>query len=67
MGAVPDRLGNCWRSAGRSGIEGKEEAPVQNKLASLDLSTIDLRLSLFDWAEISAYQRNGKLHLLLDQ
>lgn len=49
--------------AGR-GIQKKFR--FKNKLVSLDASTIDLSLSLFDWAKFRRTKGAVKLHLLLD-
>src|SRR5439155_9948569 len=38
----------------------------KNKLASLDASTIDLCLSMYDWAKFRRTKGAVKLHLLLD-
>ena len=49
--------------AGRS---GRKKFRFKNKLVSLDASTIDLSLSLFNWAQFRRTKGAVKLHLLLD-
>lgn len=44
----------------------KKKFRFKNKLASLDSSTIDLCISLFDWAKFRRTKGAVKLHLLLD-
>jgi hypothetical protein len=44
----------------------KKKFRFKNKLASLDSSTIDLCLSLYDWAKFRQTKGAVKLHLLLD-
>ena len=44
----------------------KKNFRFKNKLASLDSSTIDLCVSLFDWAKFRRTKGAVKLHLLLD-
>jgi hypothetical protein len=44
----------------------KKKFRFKNKLASLDSSTIDLCVSLFDWAKFRRTKGAVKLHLLLD-
>lgn len=45
---------------------GKRKFRFRNKLFSLDATTIDLCLSLFDWAAFKTTKGAVKLHLLLD-
>jgi hypothetical protein len=45
---------------------GKTKFRFRNKLYSMDASTIDLCLSLFDWAKFRQTKGAVKLHLLLD-
>lgn len=47
-------------------LGGKRKFRFKNKLASLDASTIDLCLSIFDWAKFRRTKGAVKLHLLLD-
>lgn len=49
-----------------AGREQKKKFRFKNKLLSLDLSVIDLSLSLFDWAKFRRTKGAVKLHLLLD-
>ena len=44
----------------------KKKFRFKNKLTSLDSSTIDLSVSLFDWAKFRRTKGAVKLHLLLD-
>src|SRR3989442_7125960 len=44
----------------------KKKFRFKNKLTSLDSSTIDLCVSLFDWAQFRRTKGAVKLHLLLD-
>ena len=46
--------------------QGKKPFRFRNKLYSLDSTTIDLSLSLFDWAKFMQTKGAIKLHLLLD-
>jgi len=50
----------------RSQIEAPRKFRFKNKLVSLDASTIDLCLSVFDWAKFRRTKGAVKLHLLLD-
>jgi len=45
---------------------GKRKFRFKNKLMSIDSSTIDLCLSMFDWARFRRAKGAVKLHLLLD-
>ena len=45
---------------------GKKKFRFKNKLISMDSSTIDLCLSMFDWAHFRRTKGAIKLHLLLD-
>jgi hypothetical protein len=45
---------------------GKKKFRFKNKLMSLDSSTIDLCLSMYDWAKFRRTKGAVKLHLLLD-
>jgi hypothetical protein len=56
-------LGKC-QSVAASG--GKKKFRFKNKLVSLDSSTIDLCMSVFDWAKFRRTKGAVKLHLLLD-
>ena len=57
-------LGKCHSVVAESG--GKKKFRFKNKLVSLDSSTIDLCMSLFDWAKFRRTKGAVKLHLLLD-
>ncbi|GJQ24518.1 transposase [Candidatus Brocadia sapporoensis] len=50
----------------RDKFSGKKKFKFKNKLVSLDSSTIDLSLSLFDWAKFRRTKGAVKLHLILD-
>jgi hypothetical protein len=50
----------------QSCISGKRPFRFKNKLFSMDATTIDLCLSLFDWAKFRRTKGAVKLHLLLD-
>ncbi len=50
----------------RSKFSGKKKFRFKNKLVSLDSSTIDLSLSLFDWAKFRRTKGAVKLHLIPD-
>lgn len=50
----------------RDKFSGKRKFRFKNKLVSLDSSTIDLSLSLFDWAKFRRTKGAIKLHLILD-
>jgi hypothetical protein len=50
----------------RTQVKGKRKFRFKNKLVSLDSSTIDLCLSIFDWARFRRTKGAVKLHLLLD-
>ncbi|QQR66258.1 Transposase DDE domain protein [Candidatus Brocadiaceae bacterium B188] len=54
-------LGQC-----RDKFSGKKKFRFKNKLVSLDSSTTDLSLSLFDWAKFRRTKGAVKLHLILD-
>jgi len=54
-------LGKC-----RSAVGGKTKFRFQNKLVSLDATSIDLCASLFDWAQYKRTKGAVKLHLMLD-
>jgi hypothetical protein len=56
-------LGRCQSMAQSS---RKKKFRFKNKLQSLDSSTIDLCLSVFDWAKFRRTKGAVKLHLLLD-
>ena len=47
-------------------VGGKKKFRFKNKLVSLDSTTIDLCLSMFDWARFRRTKGAIKLHLLLD-
>ena len=57
-------LGKCHAAVAASGW--KKKFRFKNKLTSLDSSTIDLCLSLYDWAKFRRTKGAVKLHLLLD-
>jgi IS4 transposase len=57
-------LGKCQSVVAESGSTKKFR--FKNKLRSLDSSTIDLCMSLFDWAKFRRTKGAVKLHLLLD-
>jgi len=57
-------LGKCQAVVAKRG--GKKKFRFKNKLMSLDASTVDLVLSLFDWAKFRRTKGAVKLHLLLD-
>src|SRR6202790_3934847 len=57
-------LEKCQSMVTESGF--KKKFRFKNKLVSLDSSTIDLCLSLFDWAKFRRTKGAVKLHLLLD-
>jgi hypothetical protein len=50
----------------RTQVKGKRKFRFKNKLVSLDSSTIDLCLAIFDWARFRRTKGAVKLHLLLD-
>jgi hypothetical protein len=50
----------------RMQVGGRKKFRFKNKLVSLDSSTIDLCLSMFDWARFRRTKGAVKLHLLLD-
>jgi len=50
----------------RSQINGKRKFQFKNKLLSLDSTTIDLCLSMYDWARFRRTKGAIKLHLVLD-
>lgn len=47
-------------------VAGKKKFRFKNKLMSLDSSTIDLCLAMYDWAKFRRTKGAVKLHLLLD-
>ena len=47
-------------------MQGKKKFRFKNKLVSLDSTTIDLSVTLFDWAKFRRTKGAIKLHLLLD-
>jgi hypothetical protein len=57
-------LGKCQNAVGKPG--SKKRFRFKNKLMSLDASTVDLVLSMFDWAKFRRTKGAIKLHLLLD-
>ena len=57
-------LGKCQSMALLSGY--KKKFRFKNKLQSLDASTIDLCLSMYDWAKFRRTKGAVKLHLVLD-
>ena len=57
-------LGKCQTAVTKRG--GRRKFRFKNKLMSLDASTVDLVLSLFDWAKFRRTKGAVKLHLLLD-
>lgn len=50
----------------RMQVGGKKKFRFKNKLVTLDSTTIDLCLSIFDWARFRRTKGAIKLHLLLD-
>jgi hypothetical protein len=57
-------LSKCQVAVAGRGVRKKFR--FKNRLVSLDASTIDLSLSLFDWAHFRRTKGAVKLHLLLD-
>ena len=57
-------LSKCQVAVAGRGVRKKFR--FKNKLVSLDSSTIDLSLSLFDWAQFRRTKGAVKLHMLLD-
>jgi hypothetical protein len=68
LGSVLDSteqtLEKCRSVVAASG--SKKKFRFKNKLVSLDSSTIDLCMSVFDWAKFRRTKGAVKLHLLLD-
>lgn len=54
-------LGRCQHQ-----VQGKKKFRFKNKLIGLDSTTIDLSVTLFDWAKFRRTKGAIKLHLLLD-
>lgn len=54
-----------YEKCSKEGI-GKKKFRFKNKLKSLDSSTIDLCLSMYDWAKFRRTKGAVKLHLVLD-
>ena len=50
----------------RAQVAGKKKFRFKNKLVSLDSTTIDLCLSIYDWAHFRRTKGAVKLHLVLD-
>lgn len=50
----------------RHQVNGKKKFKFKNKLVSLDSTTIDLCLSMYDWAKFRRTKGAVKLHLILD-
>jgi len=50
----------------RAQVVGKKKFRFKNKLVSLDSTTIDLCLSIYDWAHFRRTKGAVKLHLVLD-
>jgi hypothetical protein len=50
----------------RQQVTGKKKFRFKNKLMSLDSSTIDLCLAMYDWAKFRRTKGAVKLHLVLD-
>ncbi len=50
----------------RQQVKGKKKFRFKNKLVSLDSTTIDLCLSMYDWAKFRRAKGAVKLHLVLD-
>jgi len=50
----------------RSQVRGKKKFRFKSKLVSLDSSTIDLCLAMFDWARFRRTKGAVKIHLVLD-
>jgi hypothetical protein len=57
-------LGKCQALVGKPG--SKKRFRFKNKLMSLDASTVDLVLSMYDWAKFRRTKGAVKLHMLLD-
>ena len=57
-------LGRCRTAVPVRGVGKKFK--FRNKLVSLDSSTIDLALSLYDWAQFRRAKGAVKLHMVLD-
>jgi hypothetical protein len=57
-------LGKCQAVVGKPG--SKKRFRFKNKLMSLDPSTVDLVLSMYDWAKLRRTKGAVKLHMLLD-
>jgi hypothetical protein len=57
-------LEKCQAAVAKRG--GKKKFRFKNKLTSLDASTVDLVLSMFDWAKFRQTKGAIKLHMLLD-
>jgi hypothetical protein len=57
-------LSKCQSAA--SGRGSKRKFRFKNKLVSLDSSTIDLSLSLFDWAKFRSTKGAIKVHMILN-
>ena len=57
-------LGKCQTVVGKPG--SKKRFRFKNKLMSLDASTVDLVLSMYDWAKFRRTKGAVKLHMLLD-
>lgn len=56
---------SLYEKCGREGV-GKKKFRFKNKLKNLDSSTIDLCLSMYDWAKFRR-TKGVKLHLVLDR
>jgi hypothetical protein len=50
----------------RHQVNGKKKFEFKNKLVSSDSATIDLCLSMYDWAKFRRTKGAVKLHLVLD-
>lgn len=50
----------------RQQVKGKKKFRFKNKLVSLDSTTMDLCLSMYDWAKFRRAKGAVKLHLVLD-
>jgi hypothetical protein len=56
---------SLYEKCGKEAV-GKRKFRFKNKLMSLDSSTIDLCLSMYDWAKFRRTKGAVKLHLILD-
>lgn len=61
-----EKVFHCLLALVSAKAVGKHKFRFKNKLVSLDSSTIDLCLSMYDWAQWCRTKGAVKLHLLLD-